>query len=182
MNHIEITTQRLVLKKLDLSFKNEVYKYRSDIEISKYQSFKPKNIEEVENFIRDNTIEFNIEGTWFQLGILYSGQLIGDFGINFFGPDNTQCEIGYTIAKQHQRNGFGFEAVTGVINFLFAKLNKHRLIASVDPENTASIKLLEKVGFRKEAHFKKSVLICDEWIDDIIYGLLNEEWKISSVT
>jgi len=110
------------------------------------------------------------------MGILNSGQIIGDIGIHFLGPNNTQCEIGYTVAKQYHRQGFGYEAVMGIVNFLFTDLQKHRLIASVDPENSASIKLLGKAGFRREAHFKKSVLIENEWKDDVVYGLLNEEW------
>ncbi len=176
MNDCEIRTERLVLRKLELVHKNELLHYRSDKDISKYQGFKPKNILDVEAFIRDNTVEMNVEGTWFQMGIFYSTQIIGDFGIHFLHPDNKQCEIGYTIAKQYHRRGFGMEAVVGVINFLFTDLQKHRLIASVDTENYASIKLLEKVGFRKEAHFRKSVLIENIWKDDIVYALLREDW------
>ena len=176
MNDCEIHTRRLVLKKLDISYKNEIYHYRSDPSIGKYQSFKPKCIEDVESFIHDNTIKINIEDTWFQMGIFNSDQLMGDIGIHFLGPNNAQCEVGYTVAKQYQRQGFGCEAVMGIINFLFTDLQKHRLIASVDPENSASIKLLEKIGFRREAFFRKSVFIDNEWTDDVVYALLNEEW------
>jgi len=92
--------------------------------------------------------------------------LIGDAGIHFLDPENMQCEIGYTIAKKYQGNGFGREAVSGIIEYLFTKLHKHRITASVDPENTASIRLLEKLGFSKE----------EIWKDDVQYGLLEEEW------
>jgi RimJ/RimL family protein N-acetyltransferase len=65
-----------------------------------------------------------------------------------------------------------------VINYLFFDLNKHRVSASVDPNNTKSIKLLEKLGMRKEAYFIKSYRMGDMWLDDFIYAMLEEEWKI----
>ncbi len=58
------------------------------------------------------------------------------------------------------------------------KLKKHRVTASVDPNNGSSIRLLEKLGFRKEAHFIKSFYMNDQWYDDCIYSILEEEWDI----
>src|SRR5665648_147181 len=72
--------------------------------------------------------------------------------------------------------GINAEAVTGVINYLFSNLKKHRIIASVDHENIKSIMLLERIGMRKEAHFKKSYWSNNEWTDDMIYAILEEEW------
>jgi RimJ/RimL family protein N-acetyltransferase len=56
-------------------------------------------------------------------------------------------------------------------------LKLHRLSATADPRNLASVKLLERLGFRKEAHFVKSLWFKGEWADDVVYGLLREEWK-----
>ena len=64
----------------------------------------------------------------------------------------------------------------GIVDFLFGTLNKHRVIASIDPRNSASIRLIERLGFRKEAHFKKSYYLHEEWVDDIIYAKLKTEW------
>lgn len=57
-------------------------------------------------------------------------------------------------------------------------MHKHRIVVSVDPRNTASLRLIERIGFRKEAHFKKSYYLRGEWVDDIIYAKLKEEWII----
>lgn len=65
------------------------------------------------------------------------------------------------------------------INFLFRELGKHRIICSVDPRNLKSEALLKRLGFRKEAHFKKSLFLFNEWVDDMIYALLSEEWEIT---
>ena len=63
------------------------------------------------------------------------------------------------------------------IDYLFNSLSKHRIIASVDPQNVPSIRLLERLNFRQEAHFRESLLIDGKWVDDVIYGLLKKDWK-----
>ncbi len=154
-----------------------MFSYRGDPLVSRYQSFRPHSIAEVERFIKRSSGNFNVEGTWHQVGIFLDGTLIGDIGIHFIGPDNTQCEIGYTLAPDRQGKGLAAEAVSGVIDYLFSTLGKHRVLASIDPDNAPSLRLVEKLGFRKEAHFRKSVLVDGAWRDDLVYGLLAEEWK-----
>ncbi len=102
--------------------------------------------------------------------------MIGDIGIHFIGPENKQVEIGYTISRDFQRQGFGKEAVIGIINYLFKNLQKHRITASLDPKNSASIALLESIRFRKEGLLKQSILNQGVWEDDLLYALLSEEW------
>jgi RimJ/RimL family protein N-acetyltransferase len=64
-----------------------------------------------------------------------------------------------------------------IIEYLFLKLKKHRIIASIDPENYASIKLMEKMKMRKEANYEKSLYVDSKWVDDVVYAILDEEWK-----
>lgn len=87
-----------------------------------------------------------------------------------------QVEIGYTLSLEYQGNGYATESVINVINYLFNNLKKHRITASVDPENVRSAVLLERIGMRKEAHFKKSFWFNNEWVDDVVYAILKEEW------
>jgi RimJ/RimL family protein N-acetyltransferase len=177
MSHIKIQTNRLVIKDLIPSNAEDMFTYRADEEISKYQSFCPKRINDVLSFIGDSTKNFDEQNNWFQVGIFFNEKIIGDIGIHFIGPENKQVEIGYTISRDFQRQGFGKEAVIGVINYLFNDLKKHRIIASLDPMNSASIALLESIGFRKEGLLKKSIFNQGIWKDDLLYALLNEEWK-----
>jgi len=53
-------------------------------------------------------------------------------------------------------------------------MGKHRLIASIDPGNINSAGLVEKLNFRKEAHFKESILSNGVWVDDVIYAILKK--------
>ena len=133
-------------------------------------------IEDVHSFIKKVSEKINIENTWFQLVIINidSCMIIGAIGIHFINGE--QAEIGYTIDKEQQCKGYATEALKATINFLFTDLNKHRIIGSIDPLNIKSIGLIEKLGFRKEAHFKKSIMINGEWVDDLIYAILKDEW------
>ena len=100
--------------------------------------------------------------------------IIGDLGIHFI--DDEQAEIGCTLAKKHHGKGYATEALKSAIDYLFNELNKHRIIGSIDPNNVSSIGLVKRLKFRKEAHFKESLLINGEWFDDIVYAILKTEW------
>lgn len=178
MESFEIKTDRLLIRILDINDKYSFFKYRSLPEIYQFQSWKPKSINEVEEFIKKNiTGIVNEVGAWVQLAICCAdkGQVIGDIGVHFL--DDYQIEVGYTLSPEYQGNGYAVEAVKGLVNYVFGTLKKHRITASVDPDNYASIKLLEKIGFRKEAHFIKSFYKDNQWYDDCIYSILEEEWK-----
>jgi RimJ/RimL family protein N-acetyltransferase len=172
-----IETIRTRLRPIHFNDSAEIFSYRSDSETNKYQGWIPKSLSEVNNFILKNPIEYNKPETWFQLVIIEksTNHIIGDIGIHFI--DKYQSEIGCTLSKDYQSKGFATETLRGVIKHLFNELDKHRVVASIDPMNTNSIKLMERLGFRKEAHFKRSILINGEWVDDLIYAILKEEWN-----
>ncbi|MGD9487190.1 MAG: GNAT family N-acetyltransferase [Calditrichaceae bacterium] len=112
-----IETKRLILKALSRGDASLMYSYRSDPEVTRYQSWHPASEHEAESFIIEtNKTDFNTVDTWFQLGVYLksTGELIGDIGIHFLAPDNRQAEIGFTIAPKHQRKGYATEAVAQV--------------------------------------------------------------------
>ena len=176
---IELNTERLHLRPIRLSDAEAILKYRSDSVTNIYQGWIPKTIDDVIDFITNKvSLEINLSGSWYQLVIIKKDdlELIGDLGIHFLDKNNKQAELGCTLAKNHQGKGYAAEALNAVIIYLFNELDKHRIIASIDPENTKSISLFNRLGFRKEAHFKKSILINGKWTDDVIYAILKDEW------
>jgi RimJ/RimL family protein N-acetyltransferase len=174
-----IETELLLLRPITRNDNKQVFSYRSDAETNKYQGFIPKKLEEVDEFIAKNPLKFNQPESWFQLVIIEKNcnEIIGDIGIHFIGEDDFQCELGCTLNKKHQGKGYATTAMKITMDYLFNTLNKHRITGSVDPKNSDSIKLLERLNFRKEAHFKESLFINGEWVDDIVYGILKSEWK-----
>ena len=176
---MELEAKRLILRSVKQEDKSEIFAYRKDAETNKYQGWIPEIISDVEEFINKIPKEINLPDTWFQLVIIEkeSNRIIGDVGIHFLGNDNMQCEIGCTLNKLFHNKGYATEALSAVIDYLFNELKKHRIITSIDPENESSIRLVERLGFRKEAHFIESLFINGKWVDDIVYALLSREWN-----
>ena len=175
----ELVTSRLVLRPLRLSDSAEVFAYRSDPEVARFQMWDPRDVKEVHSFIEDlRDLRPNTPDTWYQLAITLreSGLLIGDCGLHFPLKEPSQVEVGITLAPAHQRQGYATEALERVMEYLFVSLGKHRIYARVDPRNEASMALLERVGMRKEAHLRESVWNKGEWADDLIYAILEREW------
>jgi RimJ/RimL family protein N-acetyltransferase len=175
-----IETERLVLAALTPQDAEQVFAYRSHASVARFQLWRPARIAEVQERIAEmEQTVFGQMDSWCQLGILLRGpgELIGDLGVHFLPPDNLQTEIGFTVAPEHQRHGYGTEAVRAAIDYLFGALHKHRVIASVAPENAASRALLERIGMRMEGHFRQSVWVGDRWEDEVVYAVLDAQWR-----
>lgn len=176
---LEINTERLILRAIYPGDAGALFKYRSDAITNQYQGWIPKTVDDAQNFISKVAEKIDEYDTWFQLAIISkaSGEMIGDVGIHFFDVDRYQVEIGCTLDKSHHGKGYASEALNAIIKYLFMDLNKQRITCSIDPRNVNSIKMVEALGFRKEAHFKQSILIEGEWFDDLVYAILKDEWN-----
>ena len=173
-----LTINRLKLRPIQPKDSKALFQYRSDAETNRFQGWIPNNLKDAEDFIERSANEFNQPESWFQLIILEksSEKIIGDIGIHFVGKENAQCELGCTLSKEFQSKGFATEALTAVIDYLFSEMGKHRITASIDSRNEASINLFKKLKFRKEAHFKKGLFSNGIWSDYLVYAILKEEW------
>jgi RimJ/RimL family protein N-acetyltransferase len=175
-----LKSERIFLRPLVMKDSQEIFSYRSDPEVYKYQSWQPHTIADVEEFLKTRIVnEPDLPGTWFQLAIckINSEEFIGDCGMHFLKDDPGQVEIGITLNKKYQGFGYATEAMKLIFKYVFSDLKKHRIFGSVDPDNQASIRLLDRMKMRKEAHFIESVRIGDHWCDDVIYAILSREWN-----
>jgi len=173
----KIITDRLVIRAVQKKDAAPIYQYRSHPDVCRFQPWRPQSASEVEAFIDSSfLIPWDMPNTRHQLAIcLKDGALIGDLGIHFL--DDYQVEIGYTLSPDFQGLGYATEAVRVLVDYFFKTMKKHRVTASVEPDNARSVKLLERLGFRKEAHFVKSFRMDDRWTDDCIYAMLSEDWQ-----
>jgi len=175
-----ILTERLNIRRLELRDSEAVFNYRSDPMISRYQNWEPESVGEIQSFITGlEKICLGTPGQWYQLGLCVrsSGELVGDCGIHVQVHDPRQVEIGITLAREFQVRGFATEALRAILGHLFLTLGKHRVFGSVDPRNTPSLALMERVGMRREAHFVESLWFKGAWVDDIIYAMLRREYQ-----
>jgi len=85
--------------------------------------------------------------------------------------------IGYAIIPSERGNGFCSEAVQIIVDYLYLSKQIIRIQAEIDPENIASQKVLEKVGFKMEGILRKSFFSRGNWRDSAMYSILREEWK-----
>lgn len=178
MEPIILETARLTIRPIAPGDTSGVFAYRRDREANQYQGWIPECLEDVEQFIANISKQIDEPETWFQFVLIEKegGRIIGDVGLHFFGKENRQVELGCTLSKDFQKKGYATEAVGKLIDFVFHDLNKHRMIVSIDPANTNSIRLAERLGFRKEAHFRESLWLNGEWVDDVVYAILAKEW------
>ncbi|MBV9908873.1 MAG: GNAT family N-acetyltransferase [Hyphomicrobiales bacterium] len=88
---------------------------------------------------------------------------------------NKRAAIGYIVDPAHCRQGVATEAVSTMVEFCFRELGLHRLQAFIHPDNAASLKLIEKLGFRREGLLRENLRVGDEWRDDLLYALLSTD-------
>jgi RimJ/RimL family protein N-acetyltransferase len=176
-----LQTSRLILRNFIDNDIERFYAYRNDPEVAKYQGWEiPYPREKAEKFIHSMKDKFAPkQGEWIQFGIALKAndELIGDLGCFIKKEDARQAVIGFTIASNHWRNGYAAEVLPCFLDYLFEDMDMHRLTADCDDENTASYRTLEKLGFRREAHFLESFLFKDTYTSEYHYGLLQREWR-----
>lgn len=85
--------------------------------------------------------------------------------------------IGYSIDEHYTGRGITTEAVALVLRFAFQSLKLHRVEAYISPDNTASIRVIEKNGFHREGLLRKLLYINGHWIDHYLYSILVEDYN-----
>ncbi len=106
------------------------------------------------------------------------GALVGGLTLCNVRRGVTQsCTLGYWVGAKYARQGYMTAAVHAVVPFVFDSLELHRLEAACLPTNTASIKLLEKTGFRREGLARRYLRINGVWQDHLLYALLDGDMR-----
>jgi aminoglycoside 6'-N-acetyltransferase len=153
---------------------------RSDPETAEYQAWIPpypveRAVELIEELI---ALGAPTTGEWFQFALerQADGVVVGDVALRLDG-DGRNGEIGFTLHRWARGHGYATEASIAVLEYGFTELNLHRFEASIDPRNTASAKVLDRLGFRLEGTLIESYWLGDVVTDDARYGLLRREWQ-----
>ncbi|MEO2207990.1 GNAT family N-acetyltransferase [Paenibacillus pabuli] len=154
----ELQTERLQLRKMQVSDSPALFKIWSDPEVTRFMNvrcFTAENqaiemIQLLDDLSQDNkAIRFSIIHK-------ESGEIIGSCGYNAFNFANGTAEIGYDLAKSYWGKGYASEAVSSLVDYAFSSWKLKRIEAKVDPRNLNSIKLLQKLDFSFEGTLKKT--------------------------
>jgi RimJ/RimL family protein N-acetyltransferase len=178
-----LKTHRLCLRPFQESDLDAFATYRSDPDVARYQSWAtPYTLDQAIAFLEEMKLaQAGTPGAWYQFAIERHIQLgiIGDCAFQVLTDDSQQAQIGFTISRLHQKQGYALEAVSRMVDYLFGELHLHRVTATCDVENLASIKLLERVGMRREAHLIENIWFKGAWGSEYSYALLHREWSQS---
>jgi RimJ/RimL family protein N-acetyltransferase len=179
-----LETPRLLLRPFESRDIQAFSDYRSDPEVARYQGWTaPYSRAQAALFVAEmmSAVPGQPEH-WYQLAVERKAAegLIGDIAFRL-SADARQSEVGFTLARAHQGQGYAAEAVGRLVDYLFADLNLHRVFANCDPQNAASIRLLERLGFRREGLFVDSLWYKGTWASELWYALLRREWETHRV-
>ena len=173
----EIKTERLLLRRITDADAPELLFLRSDETVMKYiDREKPKSLEEALAFIQivNANIDKNESVMWAIALQDKPDTLIGNIGFWRILNKHYRSEIGYMLHPSFWGKGIMKEALLAAIDFGFNQMKLHSIEAHINPDNTASGKLLEKTGFVREAYFKEDFFFRGKFIDSAIYSLLNK--------
>jgi RimJ/RimL family protein N-acetyltransferase len=171
-----LTTQRLVLRRFRPEDLDAFVAYRSDPETARYQSWEaPYRPSQARQFLQElEAIHPDTPGEWFQFAVAlrHTDRLIGDCGAHVQAEDSRQAEIGFTLAPPHQGHGYATEAARALLRVAFEDLGLHRVFGRLDARNSASSRVLERLGMRREAHLVENELVKGEWQSELVYAKL----------
>lgn len=170
----ELHSDRLLLRQLNESDVNEIFFLRSDARVLKYQDRKAAaSVDEALEWITlMASIQKKKEGISWAICLKNNPQLIGTFNLWNFQKENYRAEVGYSLHPEWQGKGIMREAMKLCLDYAFKQIQLHSLEANVNPDNAASINLLQAHNFVKEAHFRENYYYDGKFLDSAIYSLL----------
>lgn len=150
MEKTKILTERLIIRNYEEKDLNDLYEYLSDEEVVRFEPYTAMNLDDVKK-----NLEWRISSDEiFALELKENGKMIGNI---FLGKRECETlELGYVLNRNFWGNGYAFEACSAMCGNVFSK-GIHRLEANCDPNNAASWKLLERLGFVREGHLRKDI-------------------------
>lgn len=149
-----ILTERLGIRPLNMDDLDTFVTYRQGPDIARFQGWETTfSINQAIDLIESqNGSVLPEKGEWLQLAIysLISHEHVGDLAIKSVEDEDSTFELGFTVAKQHQGQGFAKEAASKLISYLVSEVGAKKFIATTDKRNSASIKVLSALNFKQD--------------------------------
>ena len=173
-----IETERLILREINDDDMPVFFKMRSDEAVMKYVDRpRPKTLEDLKPLMEQFKagVAENTNLAW-AICLKDTGEMIGNIGYWRNEPENHRGEVGYMLMPQFFGKGYASEALAAALNYGFNTMHLNSIKGCVDPENAASIHVLEKAGFVKEAHFREDYMFNGKFKDSGVYCMLRSDW------
>lgn len=178
LNTPTLYTDRLILRKLEITDAEDVFDYGKQPAVSKYMSWdKHKSINDSINYIEFtiNRYENGDAGEW-AIILKETGKLIGAIGFVRFEEGNFCGEIGYALSKDYWSQGIMTEALKRIIKFSFEDMRINRVVAIHAIENPASGKVMQKANMQFEGILKQRYYAKEKFWDTKQYAIVKSDW------
>jgi RimJ/RimL family protein N-acetyltransferase len=174
-------TARLTLRPLREADVHDLYAYHSSAEVHRFLPMPAMDAEALAARIiggRWSTTSIDKEGDAAFLGaeLRATGVVVGDLMLRYVNDEDKCGEIGYVFNPEFAGQGLATEAAHAVLHLAFDELGLHRMVARIDPLNDRSRRLAERLSMRLEAHLIKNCWMRGEWLDEVDYAILEEEF------
>jgi RimJ/RimL family protein N-acetyltransferase len=175
-----LRTERLVFRLFTDDDFEAVYDMQSRPEVARYLYWSPRDRSGAAKSLREKLkcTSIKAEGDILNLAVerTEGGPVIGDMMLHYVSATHRQAEVGYILHPDAQGQGLATEAARAIVDLAFRQLKVHRVFGQIDARNTASARVLERVGMRREAHLVENEWVKGEWTDEVIYAVLADEW------
>jgi [ribosomal protein S5]-alanine N-acetyltransferase len=167
------TGPRLSLARFTQGDFDAVHAFASDAEVCRYTTWGPNSESDTKSFLDQAVIERSDQ---FLLATLVDGRVIGSAAVWTTSAADLVGEFGYTIARPYWGQGYATEVAALLLRLGFNDLGLERLAATCDPQNGASIRVLEKAGLMREGHLRGHVVARGHRRDSLLFGCLASDF------
>ena len=135
--------------------------------------------QDAEKFIEAGLTQF-AANNGAQIGVWYHGELAGVLGMHEINWIHRFTSLGYWLGTPFQGRGIMTQSCRTLITILFQEYELHRVEIQAAQGNKKSQELAQRLGFQREGFRRQAEWLYDHYVDHIIYGLLNDDWKVPS--
>jgi RimJ/RimL family protein N-acetyltransferase len=176
-----ILTPRLTLRPFLRGDVDAVYAYRRREDVARYLFDSPMTRELCAEAVQLRVTQLTLveEGDRLVLALERrpGGDVVGEISLICRSTAARQAEIGYILSPDVQHHGLATEATAALLDLAFQTFGFHRVFARCDTRNVPSYRLMERLGMRREAHFREHIMVKGAWANEYIYAMLAEDWR-----
>jgi len=181
---LQLETERLLLRPFVEDDFDALYAMQSRTDVARWLLWEPRTPAEVREALEEKLTSRALDSDHDVLALAVelkaTGELIGDLVLQLLDLTQRTAEIGFIVHPHHHGMGYATEAGRALLGYAFGDRRLHRVIGRVEPRNTASARVLEKLGMRLEAHLVENELVKGEWQSELGYAILEREWAGSA--
>ena len=178
---LPVETERLILRAWEPDDFDALLALHGDPDLVKWVPWGPRSADEVQTVLdrKLGQTEFREPGGGIALAIESGdeGMVIGELTLAYSSRKHSCGEVGFLLEHASHGRGYATEGGREMLRIGFEELGLHRVIGRIDARNTASGRVLERLGMRREAHFIENEWIKGEWTSEHAYGMLGSEWR-----